>query len=170
MDLTDLYERWHGRVLSLARSLVSPAEADEVAQDVFLEVWRRMPAYDPARAGVWTWIHSIARSRCLDRLRTNHVRSRALLRAAEVVEHEAPDEGWESRDRVEKLLGRLSPRQRRVVELAYFDGLTHREIALRTRDPLGTVKTRLRLALNVLRQATVPDDVRKAPAAAKQPA
>ena len=159
MDVTKLYERWHGRVLSLARSMLSPAEAAEIAQDVFLEVWRRLPDYDPARAGAWTWIHAITRSRCLDRLRASRVRSRALHRSVETVDFEAPDEAWESRDRVEALLGRLSPRQKEVIELAYFDGLSHSEIAEKVSAPIGTVKGRIRLGLDRLRAAMGVQDI-----------
>jgi RNA polymerase sigma-70 factor (ECF subfamily) len=156
MDVHHLYEQWHGRVLSVAQSFLPEAEAEEVVQEVFLQVWRRVAEYDPSRASAWTWIHAIARSRCLDRLRATRVRNRVHLRAAEVAECGMPDEGWESRDQLDEVLRRLAPRQREVVELAYFSGLSHREIAFRTGDPLGTVKTRLRMALGVLRQGLPP--------------
>lgn len=162
-DVTHLYEQWHGRVLSFARTIVAPAEAEGVAQDVFLEVWQRMPDYDPARAGIWTWIRAITRSRCLDRLRSSAARQRALRHSSQDASWDTPDESWESSDRIEVLLRGLPPKQRRVVELAYFQGLSHREIALRTADPLGTVKTRLRLALELLRKtAGAPRRVQEA--------
>ena len=152
--LRALYERCSGRAFSIAlRILRSRHEAEEVLQETFLHVWRRAKDYDAVRGGPEAWIVTIARSRAIDRLRSAGVAARAVENKddfAPTAANPMPIEMAEqrqSRELVEIALKELPPEQRAVVELAYFEGLTQREIADRTGDPLGTVKTRVRLAL-----------------------
>ncbi|AKQ66341.1 RNA polymerase sigma-70 factor, ECF subfamily [Myxococcus hansupus] len=157
--MREVYARCGGRCFAIAlRLLPSRADAEEVMQEAFLEVWRRAREFDPARGGLEAWVTTIARTRAIDRVRSLGT----MARVVEGVSHQgppvsatptAPDEAagqGESRVRVLAALAQLPPEQREVVELAYFEGLSQREIAERTGDPLGTVKTRARLALEKL--------------------
>lgn len=143
----------------LVRILGSRAEAEEVLQEVFLQVWMQAGRYEEPRSTPRGWILMLARSRALDRLR----RRESSRRREEVV---AVDEGAavhpvgterleavEQRSRVGAALGLLSPEQRHCIELAFFEGLTHTQIAERLKAPLGTVKSRILLGMNKLRQA-----------------
>jgi RNA polymerase sigma-70 factor, ECF subfamily len=163
--LGELYDRFSPLLLGLtARILGSRAEAEEVLQDVFLQVWNRADRYDPSRSSVSTWLVLIARSRAIDRLRSRRVAERTL----EAVQQEAPGGGHaspeaaenvlirERRERVRSELALLPAEQREVLELAFFQGLSQSEIAGRTGIPLGTVKTRSLLAMKKLRQALRP--------------
>ena len=154
-ELYDVLAPW---VLGLAcRILHDEAEAEEVVSDVFAQVWRHVHRHDAGRGPLVPWILAIARNRALDALR----RRRRWWRKAERWEqaHAAgqdanaptgPDEssvpGWPLHREVHAALAALPEEQRRVVLLAYFEGLTHSEIARRLDQPLGTVKTRLRIA------------------------
>ncbi|MFY2562752.1 sigma-70 family RNA polymerase sigma factor, partial [Corallococcus terminator] len=114
--------------------------------------------FDPDRGGLETWVSTIARTRAIDRLRSMGTAARVVEGAAhhpppESATPPAPDDAaahGQDRVRVRKAMMTLPPEQREVVELAYFEGLSQREISLRTGDPLGTVKTRARLALEKL--------------------
>lgn len=154
--LAELYDHLSPWVLGVAvRILHDQDEAEEVLGNVFDQVWSRIHLHDPHRGPLVPWVLSIARNRSVDLLR----RRRRWWRKAERVEREwvdavevAPDPaeaavpGWPLHRAVHQALGSLPVEQRRVVQLAYFEGLSHVEIARRTGDPLGTVKTRLRLA------------------------
>jgi RNA polymerase sigma-70 factor (ECF subfamily) len=140
----------------IRRVLREQAEADEVLQEVFWELWRGASQYDPARGTPAAWVVTRARSRAIDKLRAvrkrDEVRVERFDTIAERPEHEAdPAQQVADRELVAGALARLVPAQREVVELAYFGGLTHSEIAGRLRQPLGTVKTRMRSALQALR-------------------
>ncbi|XXF81289.1 sigma-70 family RNA polymerase sigma factor [Myxococcaceae bacterium GXIMD 01537] len=154
-----VYERCAGRAFALVLRLThSRADAEEVLQETFLEVWRRAREFDPARGGLETWVATMARTRAIDRLRSLG----AQARAAEGVAREPPPVSAvppepseaaarrEERGRVDAALRTLPPEQREVLELAYFEGLSQQEVAARTGAPLGTVKTRTRLALEKL--------------------
>jgi RNA polymerase sigma-70 factor, ECF subfamily len=154
--LRSAYDAHAGRVLALAlRIMRSKAEAEDVVQDTFLEVWRRAGDYDASRGELSAWILSMARSRCIDRVR----RARVRARYAQQVDP-APHDGSAAVDdsvaasehgaRIRQLLLSLPEEQRHALELAYFEGLTQQEIATRIGVPLGTIKTRLRLALEKL--------------------
>jgi RNA polymerase sigma-70 factor (ECF subfamily) len=154
-----LYARCARRAWAVAlRILGSRADAEEVLQETFLEVWRRAREYDPSRGGVETWVTTIARTRSIDRKRALGTVARIAEDAAQqpppVSSTQAdPSEAaalGQEQARVATALRELPPEQRTVVELAYFEGLSQREIAERTGDPLGTVKTRARLALEKL--------------------
>ena len=159
-ELYDLLAPW---VLGVAvRILRDEDEAEDVLGAVFEQVWSRIHLHDPGRGPLVPWVLSIARNRSVDLLR----RRRRWWRKAHRVEREwlaggdtfgampdrseAEDEaavpGWPVHRAVHQAVAGLPPEQRRVVLLAHFEGLSHMEIARRTGDPLGTVKTRLRLA------------------------
>ena len=158
--LRSAYDAHAGRVFALALRIVrSREEAEDIVQDTFLELWRRARDFDPRRGELSAFITSIARSRCIDRVRRARVRTRfATERPAERESTvgqgpRAPDEQALSQQhgrKVRDVLADLPLEQRQTLELAYFEGLTQQEIAARTGTPLGTVKTRLRLALEKL--------------------
>jgi len=156
LALRQLYDRCAPTVLALAlRILRNRAEAEDILQDAFLEAWKRARNFDARRGSATAWILAIARSRALDGLRAKGSADRAAQAAAreEVLPLPPPIESAEQRqerDRLQRALSALPPEQRETLELAYFEGLTQSEIAARTGDPLGTVKTRCRLALDKL--------------------
>jgi RNA polymerase sigma-70 factor (ECF subfamily) len=164
-ELYDLLAPW---VLGVAaRILGDEDEAEDVLGAVFEQVWSRIHLHDPHRGPLVPWVLSIARNRSVDLLR----RRRRWRAKAQRVEREwqvgadvvvAPPDasgaeaavpGWPVHRAVHQALASLPLEQRRVVVLAYFEGLSHMEIARRTGDPLGTVKTRLRLAHRKLEDA-----------------
>ena len=154
-ELFDLVAPW---ILGLAfRILQDEDEAEEVVGDVFVQVWRHIDQHDGGRGPLVPWILSIARNRSLDALRRRRRwwrKSAHLEQAQEAMgeavapaaPHEAAVPGWPMHREVHAALAALSEEQRRVVVLSYFEGLSHREIAQRLGQPLGTVKTRLRMA------------------------
>ena len=158
-ELFDLVAPW---ILGLAfRILQDEDEAEDVVGDVFVQVWRHIDQHDGGRGPLVPWILSIARNRSLDSLRRRRRwwRKSAHLEQAQVMEvggsapagsHEAAVPGWPVHREVHAALAALSEEQRRVVVLSYFEGLSHREIAQRLHLPLGTVKTRLRMAHQTL--------------------
>ena len=155
--LRALYDAHASRAMAVAlRILSSRADAEEVVQETFVELWKRAAQFDSARGDGLSWILTIARTRAIDRLRARNTATRiALVASAQPV---APAgavplelvEQRQDRERVAEALSGLPAEQRGALELAYYEGLTHREIAERTQTPLGTVKTRLRLALEKL--------------------
>ncbi|WP_338866209.1 sigma-70 family RNA polymerase sigma factor [Myxococcus stipitatus] len=160
-----VYSRCGAKAFAVVlRVLPTRADAEEVLQESFLEVWRRARDFDPERGGLETWVMTIARTRAIDRLRSLGT----AARVAEGATHQppplsatppSPDDAtaWgEDRARVRAALRTLPAEQRAVVELAYFEGLSQREISARTGDPLGTVKTRARLALEKLAELLGP--------------
>jgi len=155
-DLRALYDTCSRRVMAVALHLLRDrAEAEDVVQETFLELWRRTSAYDSARGGRENWAVLIARSRALDRLRARASAARAEERAAADSPDPSPvpfDLAHETEQgaQVRRALASLPVEQRQVIELAFFAGLTHTEIATRTSEPLGTVKTRVRLAMEKL--------------------
>lgn len=158
--LSELYDRYAGMLLALIARMLGDAEAEDVLQDAFVQVWRQAQRYDPNRSSVSTWLVMIARSRAIDRLRTRKVVERTREASAqENSSHHTSQAGVANvlqRERGERLraeLARLPSEQREVLELAFFAGLTQSEIAQRIGIPLGTVKTRTLLAMKKLREA-----------------
>lgn len=157
--LAELYDALAPWVLGLAsRILQDDAEAEEVLGDVFVQVWRRIDQHEASRGPLVPWVLSIARNRALDALRRRRRWWRKAERwgAAQRLEDDPADDsvpGWPVHREVHAALAALPEEQRRVVLLAYFEGLTHSEIARRTGQPLGTVKTRLRIAHGKLAEA-----------------
>ena len=155
-----LYDR-HARPLYslILRILGNETEAEDVLQDVFAQAFRHASRYDPRRGPVAAWLVTIARSRALDRLRARRTRIEARtgeMQMLDEVPDAQPDAAStmldEERSRlVRQALGELPMLQRIAIELAYYEGLSHSEIAERLEQPLGTVKTRIRLGLLKLR-------------------
>jgi RNA polymerase sigma-70 factor (ECF subfamily) len=152
-----LYHR-HGAVLLglLCRILRSRTEAEDVLQDVFLQVWRRARDFDEVRGRGFVWLTTLARSRALDRLDRIASRQRTAAAASDAEGEPAPDpaelaDAAEDTRRLARALAELPAVQRHVLLLAYFEGLTQSEIAERLRQPLGTVKSHVRLGLGKLR-------------------
>jgi RNA polymerase sigma-70 factor (ECF subfamily) len=154
--LKRLYERLAGQALAVAlRVLRSRGEAEEIVQDVFVEVWQKAGRYDPARGSPRTWVLAIVRNRSIDLVRSRQVEDRTTSEAG--VQPDAPTaspleevEARQVRERIRQALSSLPPEQRRTLELAYFEGLSQSEIAERLSDPIGTVKSRIALAMRKL--------------------
>jgi len=158
--LSAVYDRYSGMVFSvLVRILKDSQAAEEVLQDLFLQLWREARRFDSNRGSLPAWLMVIARNRAISRLRGRN--RRALVETSEElapgyapwldnVEHEAARA--EIVGKVRAAMREMPREQRQVVELAYFEGLTQTEIAAHTGTPLGTVKTRMRTAIQSLRQ------------------
>ena len=151
------YDRYAQIIFNLCvRILKDEAEAQDVLQEIFLQIWRDAERFDASRASVKTWLFTIARSRSLDRYRSRKV-------AGTRIEDKPDDQLQQIPDRVDlqnasvtqqyviNALARLSAEQRLVLELSYYEGLTQEEIAERLREPLGTIKSRIRTGLIKLR-------------------
>lgn len=150
--LSRLYERHGAILLGLAMRIVRERrEAEDLLHDVFLEVWRHAKDFDPKRGRVRTWLAIRMRSRALDLQKSARVSRNAGDAGLEVIVDESPVSSPDHA-RVRKAMGELGPDQRRVLELAYFEGLTCAEIADRVAIPVGTVKSRLAAGLERLRQ------------------
>jgi RNA polymerase sigma-70 factor, ECF subfamily len=144
----------------IRRVLRDPEAAAEVLQEVFWQVWQDAPRYDPTRGTPEAWLVMRAKTRAIDRLRSMRRRDRTFVAPVdESVARRSPDQApnpavvAEDRGLIQTALAQLPEPQRRVIELAFFEGLTHSEIATRLGEPLGTVKTRARLGLDRLRGA-----------------
>jgi len=162
--LAEVYDRHGAAAYALALAIVGErADAEEVVADAFGQAWRTAAQFDPSRGSVAAWLATITRTRALDLLRSRRRRARALERAARADTDglaaplgaaDAPDRGVQRQDArrlVTRSLAELPEPQRRVIELAYFGGLTHTEIAAELQEPLGTVKTRMRAGMEKLR-------------------
>jgi RNA polymerase sigma-70 factor (ECF subfamily) len=145
-------------IYSLAlRMLKAQAEAEDLLQEIFLQVWRQATAYSCERGTPEAWLINIARSRAIDKLRSMRRREKSFVLTDDPAAAESPDNvetsAGESETRLimNSALANLPEAQRRVLELAYFDGLSQTEIAARLAEPLGTVKTRMRAGIQRLR-------------------
>lgn len=157
--LGQLYDRYRVILFGiLVRILNDRAEAEDVLQETFLQVWRRAADFDESRGRPFTWLVTVARSRGIDRLRALASRERVAQAGAqenpeEVFSDAAIDaERSEQRGVVNQALDQLPEEQKRPLMLAYFDGLTQSEIASQLGAPLGTVKTRMRNGMMKLRE------------------
>jgi RNA polymerase sigma-70 factor (ECF subfamily) len=156
---SDFYDRYASLAFPLIRRIVSqPAEAEEVLQELFWQVWVEAGSYDENRGSPEAWLLNRARSRAIDKLRS--IRRRSETFVAPLDEETAvgppgatpnPASRAEDQKLVETALALLPEPQRRVIELAFYEGLTQSEIAPRLGEPLGTIKTRMRLGLERLR-------------------
>lgn len=153
-----LYDRYRLILFGLlARILNSREEAEDVLQEVFLQVWQRASDFDEQRGKPFTWLVTLARSRAIDRLRLLASRQRLAENAAHDYSDESSDAmedtiHAEQRQIVQRALAQLPEEQRLTLMLAYFDGLTQSEIATKLSTPLGTVKTRMRSGMMKLRE------------------
>lgn len=162
--MEQLYEQYERLVYSFAlRIICDPHLAEEVVQDVFVRVWKQAARFDPARGRFSSWLINMTRNLTIDRVRAS--RSRGMIPLVRPDESEialydeaAPDlaDAAVTAIHVREAITLLSAEQREALDLAYWHGLTHAEIARRTRTPLGTVKSRLHHALIKLRTALNP--------------
>jgi RNA polymerase sigma-70 factor (ECF subfamily) len=159
---SQLYDQSSSLLFTLALRILGHREdAAELLQEVYLEVWRKVSRYDVGRGTPVAWLITLTRSRAIDRLRARGSRAAAgeSLDTASVtqVADRAPSPfeaqaDQELRKLVGNALGSLPPAQQQAIELAYYEGLTHMEIAARLNQPLGTVKTRIKLGMSKLRE------------------
>ncbi len=153
--MAQLYDRYSGVVYSVAlRVLGDTGAAEDVLQEVFLQLWRNPGTFDAGRGSLPGWLAVIARNRAIDSLR----KRRPEDEISDVVVSVEPDmvrgvEWSRTLDKIRGALGTMPQTQRAALELSFFEGLTHTEIAEKTGEPLGTIKTRIRAGLLVLRKA-----------------
>src|SRR5262245_39523600 len=163
------YDRYAAMVFGLIRRVVRDAPvAEEVLQEVFWRIWQEAAQYDASRGTPEAWLVMRARTRAIDRLRAIRRRDRTFVVPIDSsverrpdIQAENPGVAAEQRGLVEAALARLPAPQRTVIELGFFEGLTQTEIASRLGEPLGTVKTRARSALERLRQVLKPQEMRQ---------
>jgi len=166
---SQLYDRLNGPLYSLAiRMLGDASEAQDALQEVFLQIWRRAPSYDPEQSSVFSWAVLMTRSRVIDRLRGRDRRSRVIVASTDdeqtdmanttaSQEESAADTAGRNEEamRARSSLNQLPAEQRQAIELAFFNDLTHQEIAAQLGQPLGTIKARIRRGLLKLKEQTV---------------
>jgi RNA polymerase sigma-70 factor (ECF subfamily) len=160
--LSGLYDRYAGLVYGTGmRYLGDSRTAEELVQDVFTAVWKNAAGFDPARASFATWLYRISRNRATDLIRRRHARVRTVGNEPLLEPGEIDPSGALSRNfDVAAALSRLSQVHRELLVLAYFHGLSQREISERTNTPLGTVKSRTTAALRALRESMGHDENR----------
>jgi RNA polymerase sigma-70 factor (ECF subfamily) len=151
-----VYDQAAGWVLGAARRVLrDPAQAEEVMQEVLLEVWRTASRFDPQQGSAVAWVMTIAHRRAVDRVRSERSHASRELRAATAtIDYDDVTEKVEAnldRERVQRCLASLTELQRECVDLAYYSGYTYREVAELLDVPAGTVKTRMRDGLIRLR-------------------
>lgn len=156
-----LYDRWSRSLYSLVAHLLKDSdEAEDVVEETFWQAWRKASSYEPSRGAVSTWLLTIGRRKALDRIRAKRRhREEPIGRDRIIADMASPEldpsqdaEGSELRIHVAAALKALPAEQREVLELGYFNGLSQTEIADLTDQPLGTVKTRMRLGMQKLRE------------------
>jgi RNA polymerase sigma-70 factor (ECF subfamily) len=153
-----LYDRYSGVVYSVAlRVLGETGAAEDVLQDIFMQLWRNPGGFDSRRGSLGPWLAVITRNRAIDVVRKRHPETDI----SDVVVSVHPDMAGDAErnramEKVRGALGSMPPAQRSALEMAYFEGLSHTEIAAKTGDALGTVKTRIRAGLLALRKVFNP--------------
>ena len=155
---SQLYDRFSSLVFTLAmRMLRARSDAEDLLQEVFVQVWRQAQSYSVQRGSPEAWIVNIARSRAIDKIRSIRRMEKSFVLTDDPARAESSDNvessaaESEARIAMNSALANLPETQRRVLELAYFDGLTQTEIANRLAEPLGTIKTRMRSGIQRLR-------------------
>ena len=157
--LATLYDRYSRLVYSVAKRVLDDSSvAEEVVQDIFYQLWRNASSIDPTRGTLGGWLLVSARNRAIDRLRrrrwTDEELSPNTIGSTPNLETAAAQNQMMAQ--VDKFVSGLPAAQRTALELAYFEGMTHSEIAQRTGEPLGTIKTRLRAAIESLKKGLRP--------------
>jgi RNA polymerase sigma-70 factor (ECF subfamily) len=158
--LAEFYDQTASSFFSFALRMLKDAhDAEEVIQDVFMQIWNKAPSFDPAIGLPFSWSMSIVRNRCIDRLRSRQRRALVLVETPEGAEIEPRCEAMDverplaadEQGAVRAALGALPADQKRAIEMAFFAGLSHHEIADALKEPLGTVKARIRRGMLKLR-------------------
>jgi RNA polymerase sigma-70 factor (ECF subfamily) len=157
-----IYDQFRSLVNGIALRLVGPEPAAEITQDVFLQLWQRPDAFDPERGSLRTFLAVVARRRAIDELRRHGRREAREERVRSEETGAAPNVeeaalAMIAADNIRAAVERLPPPQRQAIRLAYFEGLTFRDVALATGSPEGTAKTRLRLGLGRLARDLAAD-------------
>ena len=153
--MAQLYDRHSGVVYSVAlRVLGDTGAAEDILQDVFMQLWRNPEVFEANRGSLPGWLAVIARNRAIDGLR----KRRPEQELSDLVVSVEPDlvgraEWSRVLDKIRRVLGTMPATQRSALEMSFFEGLTHSEIAAKTGEPLGTIKTRIRAGLSALRKA-----------------
>lgn len=157
-----IYSRFSQVTYNLAlRILKDKEDAEEVVQEIFLQIWNKAYSYDPDRGAVSTWVVNIARSRSIDKLRTVGYRNKNVEINEERVNSNVDlsrtiEDRDESKQVIKQALDSLPEKQRTAIELVYFGGLTHVEAAEELNEPVGTIKTRIRLGVMKLKDKIMP--------------
>jgi RNA polymerase sigma-70 factor (ECF subfamily) len=156
VSLACLYDRYSGLVYSVAlRVLRDTAAAEEILQDIFMQLWQKASQFDAQRGSLPAWLLVMTRNRAISRLRRRNPASEASMDEASASLPYRLDHFVIEREllgKVRMAMEELPPAQREALEMAYFEGMSQSEIAGRTGEPLGTIKTRLRSAMQTLRQ------------------
>jgi RNA polymerase sigma-70 factor (ECF subfamily) len=158
----EIYSRFSQVTYNLAlRILKDKEDAEEVVQEIFLQIWNKAYSYDPDRGAVSIWVVNIARSRSIDKLRTVGYRNKNVEIDEEKVNSNVDlsrtiEDRDESKQVIKKALDSLPDKQRIAIELVYFGGLTHIEAAEELEEPVGTIKTRIRLGVMKLKDKIMP--------------
>lgn len=158
--MRELYDHYGRLIYSLIQRMVrNSAAAEDLVQETFLRIWNRMPAFDQERGALGPWVLTVARNRAIDYLRSADGRMSAGALDLDRLEHPGQFSDFDNRalslDRARMLkeaFEKLTPNQKTVIELAYYEGLSQTEMADRMQQPLGTIKTWVRSALKVLRE------------------
>lgn len=158
--LAEFYDQTAASLFSFAMQMLNNAhDAEEVIQDVFVQIWNKAASYDPTIGMAFSWSVSIVRNRCIDLLRSRQRRSRVMVETPDGAEAE-PDVEASARETalatdeleaVRNSLGQLPENQKQAIEMAFFGGLSHHEIADALKEPIGTVKARIRRGMMKLR-------------------
>ncbi len=158
---SDFYDQYSGLLFSIAiKVLNDPKEAEDVLQEVFMQIWNKADAYDPLLGKPASWAVTLTRNKAIDRIRASQRRSKLLEQAtveANVVPEDSPSahetlHGRENAEKIRSVVAALPADQRRAIELAFFSGLTQDEIAKTLQEPLGTIKARIRRGMLKLRE------------------
>jgi RNA polymerase sigma-70 factor, ECF subfamily len=153
--MASLYDRYSSIVYSVAlRVLGDTGAAEDILQDVFMQLWRNPGSFDSSRGSLGAWLAVVTRNRAIDALRKRRPEN-DIEDVVISVEADLASEADRTRtaEKVRSVLGSMPAAQRSALEMAYFEGLTHTEIAAKTGEPLGTIKTRIRAGLTTLRKA-----------------
>ena len=158
---SDFYDQYSGLLFSIAVKVLNDSrEAEDVLQEVFMQIWNKADAYDPLLGKPASWAVTLTRNKAIDRIRASQRRSK-LLEQATVAAGVLPDDppsanetlyGMENAEMIRSVVAALPADQRRAIELAFFSGLTQDEIAKNLQEPLGTIKARIRRGMLKLRE------------------
>jgi RNA polymerase sigma factor (sigma-70 family) len=151
-----LYDNYSGALFGIINGIIAEKEtASDVLQDVFLNIWRKIDSYDPSKGRLFTWMLNIARNASIDKIRSrgyqNSLKNQSMPENVDTAIGGAMTGPKTDDVGLKKVLSKLKSEQRVLIDLSYFQGFTHEEIAKVLNIPLGTVKTRIRSALTVLR-------------------